>query len=274
MFSLAAMQPLAHSLPPAAKAGGFLLTLGTVLTAHILPLVWVLVPANSSVLTTQPPVLTGILVQQPASQAAAAQSSPKSEQKRVPEQMPERKPETELIPEPVRAPAKTTAVKQPNVISAKPDKPVTKPVQPATPAERPPEPVSLADTATVVDTVADTVVDTVADNAATKHSAAAAAVPVSAPVLNATVHYNAPPLYPQLSRKLREQGTVVLQLTVLASGKVADVTVAQSSGYARLDKAALLAVQHWRYQPAQRGGQAIAYRYRQRLEFSLTEGVK
>src|SRR5690606_14760964 len=105
----------------------------------------------------------------------------------------------------------------------------------------PQEPVSLADTATVVDTVA--------DNAATKHSAAAAAVPVSAPLVNATAHYNAPPLYPQLSRKLREQGTVVLQLTVLASGKVADVTVAQSSGYARLDKAALLAVQHWRYQP-------------------------
>ena len=60
---------------------------------------------------------------------------------------------------------------------------------------------------------------------------------------------------------------------LLASGKVADVTVQQSSGYLRLDKAALSAVQHWRYQPAQRAGEAIDYRYRQRVEFSLTEGV-
>ena len=110
--------------------------------------------------------------------------------------------------------------------------------------------------------------------AAATDSAAASAVPVSAPLLNATAHFNAPPLYPQLSRKLREQGTVVLELTVLANGKVADVIVQQSSGYPRLDKAALLAVQHWRYQPAQRAGKALDYRYRQRVEFSLTEGVK
>jgi protein TonB len=256
MFSPAAMQSLAHSLPPAVKAGGFLLTLGTVLTAHLLPLLWYLTPDNSSALTTQPPVLTGVFVQQPASQAAAAPPSQPKHKREA-----EKKPE--LKPEPARAQPEPTAVKQPNAISAKP---ATKPVQPATAAARPPEPASLADTAAVVDTVA--------DNAATKHSAAAAAVPVSAPLVNATAHYNAPPLYPQLSRKLREQGTVVLQLTVLASGKVADVTVAQSSGYARLDKVALLAVQHWRYQPAQRAGKAIAYRYRQRIEFSLTEGVK
>jgi|GEM_PF-517686 len=261
MFSPAAMQPLAHSLPPAVKAGGFLLTLGTVLTAHLLPLLWYLAPDNSSALTTLPPVLTGVFVQQPASQAVAAQSSPPPKHKREAEN------KSEVKPEPARAQPEPTAVKQPNAISAKP---ATKPVQPATAAARPPEPASLADTATV----ADTVVDTVADNAATKHSAAAAAVPVSAPLVNASAHYNAPPLYPQLSRKLREQGTVVLQLTVLASGKVADVTVANSSGYARLDKAALLAVQHWRYQPAQRAGKAIDYRYRQRVEFSLTEGVK
>ncbi|NRQ43560.1 energy transducer TonB [Rheinheimera sp. YQF-2] len=241
-----------------------MLTLGTVLTAHLLPLFWYLAEDNSSALITQPPVLTGVFVQQPASQAVAAQSSPPPKHKREAEN------KSEVKPEPARAQAKPAAVKQPNAISAKPDKPATKPVQPATAAARQPEPVSLADTATV----ADTVVDTVADNAATKHSAAAAAVPVSAPLVNASAHYNAPPLYPQLSRKLREQGTVVLQLTVLASGKVADVTLAQSSGYARLDKAALLAVQHWRYQPAQRAGKAIDYRYRQRVEFSLTEGVK
>lgn len=264
MFSPAAMQPLAQSLPPAVKAGGFLFTLGAVLSAHLLPLAWYLTADSYSDATVKPPVLTGVFVQQPASQAVAAQPSPQPKHKPKVKQKPEGK------PEPVKPQAKPTAVKQPHATSAKPDRPATKPAQPATAIARQPEPVSSADTATVADTMA----TTVADNAATKHSAAAAAVPVSAPLLNATAQYNAPPVYPQLSRKLREQGTVVLQLTVLASGKVANVTVLQSSGYARLDKAALQAVQHWRYQPAQRAGEAIDYRYRQRVEFSLTDGVK
>ncbi|GAB2918641.1 energy transducer TonB [Rheinheimera gaetbuli] len=256
MFSPTAMQPLVQSLPPAAKAGGFLLTLGTVLTAHMLPLFWYLA-ANSSAPATQPPVLTGVFVQQPASQAASAPL----QHKRQPELMSEPDHKPERKPGSVSAPAKAAAVKHANAISVKPDKAAGKPSLPATASARQPEPVSSVDTATV------------ADNAATKHSSAAKAAPVSAPLLNATAHDNAPPLYPQLSRKLREQGTVVLELTVLASGKVADVTVQQSSGYPRLDKAALLAVQRWRYQPAQRGAEAIDYRYRQRVEFSLTEGV-
>ncbi|MBU2115339.1 MAG: energy transducer TonB [Gammaproteobacteria bacterium] len=228
-----------------------MLTLSTVLTAHLLPLVWYLAPDNNSAPTTQPPVLTGVFVQQLASQAASAAQQPAPP-----------KPESKTPTKP-----KQTEVKQ---LSAKPTKvrPVAaKAVKPAESAVRQVEPVTQAEPGSQPAGVA-------TPGVAAKDSAAASAVPVSAPVLNATAHYNAPPLYPQLSRKLREQGTVVLQLTVLASGKVADVAVEHSSGYPRLDKAALLAVQYWRYQPALRAGKAIDYRYRQRIEFSLTEGVK
>jgi protein TonB len=235
------MQPLAHSLPPAVKAGGFLLTLGSVLAAHVLPLVWYLA-ADSSAIAVTPPLLTGVFVQQSASQQqTAAAVKPQQQQ--------------------------TTA--EPAAVTPQAPTPQRQPVKPAA-AQRPVKPAPQSNSVAVAEPPPSVAVAPVLTKT---DSSTAVAVPVSAPVLNATAQYNAPPLYPRLSRKLREQGTVVLQLTVLASGKVADVTVQHSSGYPRLDKAALSAVQHWRYQPAQRGGEAIDHRYRQRVEFSLTEGV-
>ncbi|KUM54171.1 hypothetical protein AR688_12630 [Rheinheimera sp. EpRS3] len=255
MFSPAAMQPLAQSLPPTVKAGGFLFTLGAVLSAHLLPLVWHLA-ADPSTVAIQPPVLTGVLVAQPASQQAAA---PPPEQKPV--ATAEAQPVVKQEIKPVVKPAAKRALKQTQAEN-QPARPLTKATaQPNTAAQ--PTPVATATAQQLTEQ----------SNPGVKHNHAATAVPVSAPVLNATAHYNAPPVYPQLSRKLREQGTVVLELTVLVNGTVANIIVLQSSGYPRLDQAALSAVQHWRYQAARRGDTAIDYRYRQRVAFSLTEGV-
>ncbi len=80
---------------------------------------------------------------------------------------------------------------------------------------------------------------------------------------------NPPPRYPRLSRRLGEEGEVILVLWVLADGTVSEVEVETSSGYPRLDKAALKAVKRWRYTPATRNGEAIAYRYRQPVQFSM-----
>ncbi|ALP53516.1 hypothetical protein Tel_10380 [Candidatus Tenderia electrophaga] len=81
---------------------------------------------------------------------------------------------------------------------------------------------------------------------------------------------NPAPDYPRLSKRLREEGVVVLELVVHKDGSVSQVEVQRSSGYPRLDKAALAAVRNWRYVPATRNGEAIDYRYRQPIEFSLT----
>lgn len=249
MFSPAAMQPLAQSLPPAVKAGGFLFTLVAVFSAHLLPLAWYLAAQQNS-LIVKPPVLTGVLVSQPASQQTAAPP-------------PEQKPVATAEAQPVVKQQIKPAVKPPAKRELKQTQADKKPAKAA-------EQTPLT-TAAVTKAIAQPVTEPA--NPSAKHSHAAKAVPVSAPVLNATAHYNAPPVYPQLSRKLREQGTVVLELTVLVNGTVADVIVLQSSGYPRLDQAALNAVQHWRYQAARRGDTAIDYRYRQRVAFSLTEGV-
>lgn len=47
------------------------------------------------------------------------------------------------------------------------------------------------------------------------------------------------PIYPLQSKQNEEQGTVRLRVTILANGAVANIRIIRSSGYARLDQAAL-----------------------------------
>lgn len=48
----------------------------------------------------------------------------------------------------------------------------------------------------------------------------------------------AKPAYPSLSRRVGEEGVVILEFTIEADGQVSDARVKQSSGYPRLDEAA------------------------------------
>lgn len=65
------------------------------------------------------------------------------------------------------------------------------------------------------------------------------------------------PAYPALSLRLGEAGVVVLWVELSESGQVAQARVHASSGYARLDQAALVAVRTWQCMPATRGGQPV-----------------
>jgi len=80
-----------------------------------------------------------------------------------------------------------------------------------------------------------------------------------------------PPRYPRESRRKREQGTVMLSVTLDTGGRVAEISVAQSSGYRRLDHAALEAVRRWRWAPAQRDGIAVMMRGVVPIPFILQE---
>jgi len=66
-----------------------------------------------------------------------------------------------------------------------------------------------------------------------------------------------PPRYPIESRRKREQGTVVLALTLGVDGAVDSLGIARSSGFPRLDNAARDAVRGWRWKPVMRDGQAV-----------------
>lgn len=68
---------------------------------------------------------------------------------------------------------------------------------------------------------------------------------------------NPKPVYPTASRRLGEEGKVLLRVRVSAAGAPLAVEVKQSSGFARLDEAAKAAVEQWRFVPAKRGSEAI-----------------
>ncbi len=65
---------------------------------------------------------------------------------------------------------------------------------------------------------------------------------------------NPRPPYPPLSRRLGEQGKVVLRVFIETDGTAARAEVRTSSGFERLDQAALQTVLRWRYVPGKRGG--------------------
>lgn len=68
---------------------------------------------------------------------------------------------------------------------------------------------------------------------------------------------NPPPDYPPLSRRLREQGEVILRVYVTVEGTAGQVQIHTSSGYPRLDRAAREAVGRWKFMPARRGDETV-----------------
>lgn len=66
-----------------------------------------------------------------------------------------------------------------------------------------------------------------------------------------------PPSYPSASRRLSEEGKVMVRVELDEEGHVDHVAIKSSSGYVRLDDAAMRAVRQWRCQPAQSNGQPV-----------------
>lgn len=89
------------------------------------------------------------------------------------------------------------------------------------------------------------------------------------PLAEADYLHNPPPTYPRMSRRLGEQGTVVLRVRISAQGLPEQVALRTSSGFARLDQAALDAVPRWRFVPGQRNGVAEAMWFNVPVRFVL-----
>ena len=81
--------------------------------------------------------------------------------------------------------------------------------------------------------------------------------PVSAPVFNAGYLDNPAPPYPGMSRRMHEEGKVVLRVHVTPGGGADEVQVRTSSGSTRLDESARDTVKTWKFVPAKRGAEAV-----------------
>ncbi|SFE17320.1 energy transducer TonB [Nitrosomonas sp. Nm166] len=65
------------------------------------------------------------------------------------------------------------------------------------------------------------------------------------------------PAYPAISRRMGEEGKLVLRVELDENGRIDNAKVIDSSGYERLDTAALTAVKTWQCNPSLRNGQPI-----------------
>ncbi|WP_437880774.1 energy transducer TonB [Pseudomonas sp. LRF_L74] len=150
-------------------------------------------------------------------------------------------PPPEPIVEPPPPVEDELAVKPPPPPKPKPEppKPKPKPKPVPKPVEQPPEPPKA--------------------EAPPAPPAPPAPAPVRETPASATAGYlkNPAPEYPSLAQRRGWEGTVLLRVRVLASGKPGDIQVQQSSGREVLDEAAVKAVKRWSFVPAKRGDEAI-----------------
>jgi protein TonB len=129
-------------------------------------------------------------------------------------------------------PAPPKPIPKPKPVVKPVPKPVAKPVEqpPAPPA--PPQPVAAP-------------------------PAPPAPKPVTPPSASAGYLKNPAPEYPSLAMRRGWEGTVLLRVHVLASGKPGEIQLQKSSGRDQLDDAALAAVKRWSFVPAKQGDVAV-----------------
>ncbi|MGH8444578.1 MAG: energy transducer TonB [Solimonas sp.] len=102
--------------------------------------------------------------------------------------------------------------------------------------------------------------------------AAEPAPPAIVPPNFVAAYLNNPgPTYPATSVKLREEGTVTLLVLVNVDGRADKVLIDRSSGYPRLDDAAVDVVKkRWRFVAARQGEKTVAAWVRVPVAFELT----
>lgn len=147
----------------------------------------------------------------------------------------------------------------------KPPTPVIAPPRPA-PVAKPavvvaPTPLAVLESAPSPQAVAPAPVAAPTPTSAAPVAAAPATTAVTAappkidlPSSDADYLHNPKPPYPPLSKRLGEQGKVVVRTLIGVDGTAQKAEIKQSSGFDRLDQAALATALRWRYVPGKRAG--------------------
>jgi protein TonB len=78
------------------------------------------------------------------------------------------------------------------------------------------------------------------------------------------------PEYPPAERRAEHTGTVILSIYVAENGHVSDAKIQTSSGYPKLDEAALNEAKRWRLTPGSEDGKPVGMRVTVPIVFKLT----
>ncbi len=143
----------------------------------------------------------------------------------------------------------------------------------------PPQPVAIADATpspnapvgvTTPQPPAPPIAAPVADEPAPAPPPAPPAPPkVELPSSDADYLQNPKPAYPPMSKRLGEQGKVLVRVLIGVDGNAQKAEIKQSSGFERLDQSAMAAVLRWRYTPGKRAGVAEAMSFNVPINFVL-----
>lgn len=82
---------------------------------------------------------------------------------------------------------------------------------------------------------------------------------------------NPPPVYPRAAREQGHEGTTLLEVEVLPSGRCGNLRIARSSGSAVLDQAAMEAVRQWVFKPARRWREPVGFHVEIPVTFRLVD---
>ena len=178
------------------------------------------------------------------------------------------------LPQPQIAPAPEPAPEPPKPAPEPPTppKPRPKPRPTPKPVEQPvPEPVALTPPAVEREETAVSATKAPATEPVKPAAPPAPPAPpkIELPSSHASYLNNAPPRYPAMSRRLGEQGRVVVRALIGADGTASQASVKTSSGFQRLDETAVQTVLQWRYVPGKRAGVPEAMWFNIPLDFVL-----
>jgi protein TonB len=176
-------------------------------------------------------------------------------------------PPTPKVEPPPPAPRPPEPVKQPVVKKTAPrPPPAPRPVAIADPTPAPNAPTGVLEPQPPAPPIAAPVAPAEAPPAP---PAPATPARVELPSSNADYLQNPKPAYPPISKRLGEQGKVIVRVLIGTDGTAQNAEIRQSSGYERLDQAALATVLKWRYVPGKRGGVPEAMWFNVPINFVL-----
>jgi protein TonB len=97
---------------------------------------------------------------------------------------------------------------------------------------------------------------------------------VELPSSDADYLNNPKPAYPPISKRMGEQGEVVIRTLIGVDGTAKEASILRSSGYDRLDQTALATALKWRYAPGKRAGVAEAMWFNVPFTFVLEKSAR
>ena len=165
--------------------------------------------------------------------------------------------ETPRSPPPTPVKAQVTPVRQPVPLALAKPAPEPSPIAPA--------PVEAAATPAVAEK---------AVAVAPTTSVAPPAPKVELPSSDADYLNNPKPPYPPISKRMGEQGDVVIRTLIGTDGTAKEASIFKSSGFDRLDQTALATALKWRYVPGKRADVAEAMWFHVPLSFVLEKSAR